>query len=250
MAYSNEWNSAFEAVPADASDIGEGANVIRTLKIAIKERMQKDHYFDLAGTDADHGEHNKITLRECANAPTYVAGKGFLYYAANNFFLLNAANQLIQLTANGVLNVANNPPFPAGTKMVFYQDAAPTGWTIDTTLNDKLLYVTKGSGAGGQIGGGVHASGSWTISGLTHVHDHSLANHVHAVPATSNGWGIVGGNYGRLGVASAGLTAAANNNLNTEISSTANTGVANSNTVASNGAWRPAAYCVIVATKD
>ena len=41
-------------------------------------------------------------------------------------------------------------PFPSGTKMVFYQASAPTGWTQDTAaaLSDAAFRVTTGSGAG------------------------------------------------------------------------------------------------------
>lgn len=41
-------------------------------------------------------------------------------------------------------------PFPSGTKMVFYQASAPTGWTQDTAaaLSDAAFRVTIGSGAG------------------------------------------------------------------------------------------------------
>jgi len=41
-------------------------------------------------------------------------------------------------------------PFGSGTKMVFYQASAPTGWTQDTTaaLSDAAFRVTTGSGAG------------------------------------------------------------------------------------------------------
>lgn len=42
---------------------------------------------------------------------------------------------------------------PSGTKMLFYQDAAPTGWTIDQTVDEHMVRLTKGSVAGGQAGG-------------------------------------------------------------------------------------------------
>ena len=42
--------------------------------------------------------------------------------------------------------------FPSGTKMLFQQTAAPTGWTKDTTHNDKALRITNGSvGTGGSV---------------------------------------------------------------------------------------------------
>ena len=37
---------------------------------------------------------------------------------------------------------------PPGTTMVFYQAAAPTGWTKQTTHNDKSLRVVNGTGGG------------------------------------------------------------------------------------------------------
>lgn len=40
--------------------------------------------------------------------------------------------------------------FPSGTRMLFQQTAAPTGWTKDTTHNDKALRIVSGSvGSGG-----------------------------------------------------------------------------------------------------
>ena len=49
-------------------------------------------------------------------------------------------------------NLTNLPPsgLPSGTKALFVQTAAPTGWTKDTTHNDKALRIVSGSvGTGG-----------------------------------------------------------------------------------------------------
>lgn len=47
------------------------------------------------------------------------------------------------------LNVA---PFPAGTRMLFQQSTAPTGWTKDVSLNDRALRVVSGAvGYGGSV---------------------------------------------------------------------------------------------------
>lgn len=46
-----------------------------------------------------------------------------------------------------------NSGFPSGTKMLFQQSSAPTGWTKDTAHNDKALRVVSGSvGSGGSHG--------------------------------------------------------------------------------------------------
>ncbi len=43
----------------------------------------------------------------------------------------------------------NSTPFPAGTLMLFQQTAAPTGWTKQTTHNDKALRVVSGTASSG-----------------------------------------------------------------------------------------------------
>jgi len=52
------------------------------------------------------------------------------------------------LTINGVTNQG----FPSGTKMLFQQTSAPTGWTKSTSSNDVALRVVSGSvGSGGSV---------------------------------------------------------------------------------------------------
>lgn len=58
---------------------------------------------------------------------------------------------------------------PSGTKMLFYQAAAPAGWVQDTTHNDKALRVV--SGAGGGAGGSNPFS---TVMAQTVVGNHTL----------------------------------------------------------------------------
>src|SRR5574343_1098734 len=50
------------------------------------------------------------------------------------------------------VGAAPPPTFPAGTRMLFQQSTAPTGWTKDTTVNDKALRVVSGAvGSGGSV---------------------------------------------------------------------------------------------------
>jgi len=66
-----------------------------------------------------------------------------------------------------------------GTKMYFYQAAAPVGWTIDTTLGDAVLAVHGSSTYYGSTGGG-EQRGTWTQPD----HDHSISSdgaHTHDV---------------------------------------------------------------------
>jgi len=74
-------------------------------------------------------------------------------------------------------------PFPSGTKQVFVQASAPTGWTQDTTNNDKALRVVSGNGGGT---GGTHALSSppslaHTHSTPSHSHNHNLSAGSHTL---------------------------------------------------------------------
>jgi hypothetical protein len=70
-----------------------------------------------------------------------------------------------------------NIVFPTGTAMWFYQNVAPTGWTLSATTSDVLLAVKGGTGAY-NVNGGTQA-GTWTAPAHTldtteipaHTHD-------------------------------------------------------------------------------
>ena len=63
------------------------------------------------------------------------------------------ATDTTQLATTAFVNAAiASKAFPSGTKMLFQQTAAPTGWTKDTTHNDKALRVVSGTaGSGGTV---------------------------------------------------------------------------------------------------
>jgi len=129
---------------------------------------------------------------------------------------------------------------PSGTKMLFYQDTAPTGWTIQNTLDDKLVFITKGSAAGGQVGGAAHTAGSWTISGMA-VGFHVLSvaempSHAHNMP----GQGLGGNAHSITGPVSDadGTTGSVGG------------GQGHAHTATHTPGWRPAAYCMIICSKD
>lgn len=146
--------------------------------------------------------------------------------------------------------------FPSGTKMLFYQDTAPTGWTIQNTLNDKVVYITKGSAAGGQTGGAEHSTGTWTQPNHTHsvtaqaLTEAQMPSHRHQLTPCGGQLTqdeMYGGAYGTGPKSSAsdyswyttysGSGATHNHGGVTGDGATANT-------------WRPAAYSVIICAKD
>jgi hypothetical protein len=78
--------------------------------------------------------------------------------------------------------------FAAGTKLSFYQAAAPTGWTKDTTaaLNDAVLRIVTGSGG---VTGGSTAFTTWngqTTSGATTLTTPQIPSHSHVVFASNS----------------------------------------------------------------
>jgi len=185
MAYTRTWNAANEASPADADQRSQGALAIRNLKIDVRERLAKDHYFDITGTDTDHGEHTKVTLRT-GTAPTHAANKIKLYAKdvsdKAELFCIDEDGDEIQLTSSGKMI----SDIPSGTKMLIYADEAPTGWTIDATMNDKMVFITKGSGEDGETGGEEHSTGTWTQPTHTHTgpsHTHTGPSHTHTGPS-------------------------------------------------------------------
>jgi len=82
----------------------------------------------------------------------------------------------------------------AGTVMLFFQAAAPTGWTEVTTQNDKALRVVSGTGGG--TGGSVAfetAFQSKTPTGTntgTAISEAQLASHNHRIETNLNTLGI------------------------------------------------------------
>ena len=55
-------------------------------------------------------------------------------------------------TVNAAITALNGKVLPAGTRSLFHQTTAPTGWTKDGTINDKALRVVSDTaGAGGSL---------------------------------------------------------------------------------------------------
>ena len=70
-------------------------------------------------------------------------------------------------SGTNTLTVTTNAPeaFPSGTSMLFQQSAAPTGWTKQTTHNDKALRIVTGSVSTGGSTGFASAMGTPSVSG-------------------------------------------------------------------------------------
>lgn len=82
------------------------------------------------------------SLTELAEAPA--VGDSVLLYdlSVTTMKKLTIANLLLAVTS-----------FPATTKMLFKQAAAPTGWTVDDTIQDNSMVVYRRSASYGADGG-------------------------------------------------------------------------------------------------
>ena len=156
---------------------------------------------------------------------------------------------------------------PAGAKMLFYANSAPTGWTIDSSVNDKLVYVTDNTAVSGAA---ALATGTWTQpdhvhSGPSHTHTgpshtHGLSTHTHSVTLPTSGWTQVGPVAGRLVWSTASdptmdarTLTSGGGSANTAAAGTGATGAGGTGTTgtsATASSWRPASYCFILCTKD
>lgn len=112
--------------------------------------------------------------------------------------LANYVNSSGQVDAAMGLTNTSSLGFPTGTLMLFQQTAAPTGWTKQTTHNNKALRVVSGTASSGGtnsfttvftdqtpiLSGGSVASTTLTTTQIpSHNHSYSV----------SNGGGSVGG---------------------------------------------------------
>lgn len=178
-------------------------------------------------------------------------------------FIVDYASETVQdsdSNALGVTNLAtaisNISGFPAGTNMVFYQAAAPTGWTQVKTYTDMALRVV--STAGGGIGG-THNLSSPPSTAHTHtgpLHSHTGGAHTHSISIPVNGFTDVGGGFNAIAiVVSPHQTELVAQSAPSATSGSSGTGSTSEAGTGNTGSTTPTAFApkyidVIVATKD
>lgn len=111
------------------------------------------------------------------------------------------------------------PAWPAGTAMLFQQTSAPTGWTKQTTHNDKALRVVSGTaGSGGataftSVFGAAKTAGAHTLTlaeSAAHSHSGSTGgvSAIHGHQINGGGWNFMiqlpGGDGASLGLVGGG----------------------------------------------
>jgi hypothetical protein len=180
-----------------SKNVGGSSNVTLTTANASSTAESSNKVIELTGTLTGNitvfipaKENNYFIYNNTAGSFTVnVAATG---HGANSATIAQGAKTLVYCTSDNVeelfgddINVTGNvtatsfigdgssltniEPFPAGTSMLFQQTAAPTGWTKQTTHDNKALRLVTGS---------VSSSGS---NSFTSVFNSSVA-----VSGTSN----------------------------------------------------------------
>jgi hypothetical protein len=148
----------------------------------------------------------------------------------------------VDILFNDGTSQSSSASFAPGTKMLFQQTAAPTGWTKDTTHNNKALRVVSGTassggsvafttafasqGVGGTVGNTTlttaqipaHSHSGGTGGGGSHNH---AVFHIQAGTATNSGVHAGGGSRGETNGQNAFTTTVGNH---THTFTTNNTG--------------------------
>ena len=200
-----------------AAALGDDANYATTTTTAIGTKMPlaggaftgavtTNSTFDgrdvaTDGTKLDGIEANATADQTAAQIKTHLEnGIDSVHYVDGSVDDVHisgmAASKLTgALPAISGANLTGVDPFPSGTVMIFYQSAAPTGWTKSTAQNDKALRVV--SGAGGGVGGThglssppslahVHTSAAHTHTSAAHTHTSAAHTHGHTLSAAAH----------------------------------------------------------------
>jgi hypothetical protein len=76
---------------------------------------------------------------------------------------------------------------PSGTKQIFVQTAAPTGWTKETSHNDKALRVVSGTASNGGIDSFSTTFGSGKTTDSHTLSTPQIPSHTHGIIADTSG---------------------------------------------------------------
>lgn len=157
-------------------------------------------------------------------------------------------------------------PIPAGSNMIFYASTPPTGWTQNTTVQDRTIRIVSGTGGG--------FGGSWAVSGMTvagHTLDtNQIPSHSHTVNLNTGTESVqhrhrqqgasVGGGTTMTAVTNGGSTGQTETftdvndvlHIHAVIGPTTAVGGGGSHShgISSDASWRPAYIDCIVAVKN
>lgn len=202
------------STPGDSSIISQFPTNERANRTTIKNFLEEEH-------DPATGYHRILRLNDLDADPTGVVNLVQVYNKDG-----------VAKLRNGTASPFALQEFVPGTKVVFYQAAAPTGYTQDTSITDRVLRVVSTAGGG--------TGGTWTISGVSVNNDTpSLAKTFAHAHTYSNAGDVTGRGTGSA-------TAADTSSGST---STVGSSTAHNHALTIDGLWRPAYADVLVGTK-
>jgi len=117
------------------------------------------------------------------HSATYITASGVTFGNLNaNGDVGSGAAQVAQ----GNHTHANLDDVPSGEIILFEKDTNVVGYTLLTTIDDSLVYITKGSAAGGEAGGSTKAGSTWTQPNHQHP-TQSYALSISEIPSHNHG---------------------------------------------------------------
>jgi microcystin-dependent protein len=121
-----------------------------------------------------------------------------------------SARSLIVADATNGARLVNEPIFPSGTRMLFHQTAAPTGWTKDASAYNHALRLVGGTVGSGGSAAFTTAFASQAVSGTvgnTTLTEAQIPAHTHGFTASvTDGNGPTGSGATRAQTTSASTT--------------------------------------------
>ncbi len=130
---------------------------------------------------------NNIEIVKCTSrsADTLTVVRGQDNTTARSFAVGSLVELRIVAATFTDLQSEVSPPFPSGTRLLFQQSTAPTGWTKDTTHDNKALRVVSGTaGSGGTVAfttAFASQAAAGTVGNTTLTID-QIPNHSHGLP--------------------------------------------------------------------
>lgn len=190
---------------------------------------------------------------------------------------LNLMDGVTATTAeiNRACDLSVNNFFGTARAVYFWEDTAPTGWTIDATCADCVLAV-KGGTQDYNVAGGTKAASSWTALGIEteSAHTHAGPSHIHTMPTHYHVWYDFRSGLNDLDGYGNTMTGTSNSQLgiycpsgsaqkldadhytsqvdpgDTNASGTDDTGAGTAHLHTFDGTWRPPGGVGIIGTKD
>lgn len=188
---------AWPTVTIDVTSMDAGTDSPAVARPQIKQMADnvnaiKDAKGAVSGiAELDAG--GKVPIAQVPTVPGNQGGTGQTVYAVGDLLYASSVSLLARLAAgtSGFVLQSNGPgaapswqpnaAFPSGTRMIFQQTAAPTGWLKETgsAYNDIALRVVTGTaGAGGATAFSSTFTGSKATDGFTLAAGH-IPTHRH-----------------------------------------------------------------------